>query len=378
MGFQQRDGDWECCLCDNFNFSTRDFCNQCSEPRKLVDKANPVSQGGPVRQGDWICGPCSNRNFGSRNSCKKCNADRSLADLKLNAPPAKHANQGGRNIQGPYHGGPPSNYGGQPSNYGGQPSNYGGQPSNYGGQPSNYGGQSSNYGGQPPNYGGQLSNYGGQPHNDYARSGGYGSPVGGIGPSNYPQMPSNIMEMQAQMLSSMMPPGIPQYSALQHFSQLAGGVSNAPVSMGGGGMGSDMSGGWGNDARGGGGHGGGYMGGGAARPGREVREGDWICTECQNDNFAFRTHCKRCEAPKADLTPEQLQAAKEASAMRTQDVVRPGDWICHSCKNNNFAWRDQCKRCLAPKQATGPSPLKGKRGGVDGDSGYNSKAARIE
>eukprot|EP00976_Prorocentrum_cordatum_P059439 1175499-Prorocentrum_minimum.AAC.3 len=57
-------------------------------------------------------------------------------------------------------------------------------------------------------------------------------------------------------------------------SEAAGGVVGAVAAVG--------------SAGGGGGHGGGGFsgGGGGGRP------GDWICDQCQNDNFAFRTECK--------------------------------------------------------------------------------------
>ena len=30
------------------------------------------------------------------------------------------------------------------------------------------------------------------------------------------------------------------------------------------------------------------------------REGDWICSQCKNLNFAFRNECNRCKMPKKD------------------------------------------------------------------------------
>ena len=32
------------------------------------------------------------------------------------------------------------------------------------------------------------------------------------------------------------------------------------------------------------------------------REGDWICNNCKNLNFAFRLECNRCKLPKNDIT----------------------------------------------------------------------------
>jgi hypothetical protein len=86
--------------------STREFCNQCSEPRKLVDKANPQMQGGAIRPGDWLCSLCENRNFGSRSTCKKCQADKNGSDLKMKAPPAKFQGGQGGLSRGPATGPP--------------------------------------------------------------------------------------------------------------------------------------------------------------------------------------------------------------------------------------------------------------------------------
>ncbi len=35
------------------------------------------------------------------------------------------------------------------------------------------------------------------------------------------------------------------------------------------------------------------------RSGIPMKEGDWTCPKCQNHNFAWRDNCNRCEAPKS-------------------------------------------------------------------------------
>lgn len=69
----------------------------------------------------------------------------------------------------------------------------------------------------------------------------------------------------------------------------------------------------------GGGRGGGFSSGGPPRDDRnsrnfggsnsggrsggnsgQHRDGDWICSECSNKNFAWRNECNRCQAPKSD------------------------------------------------------------------------------
>ncbi|KAI7688059.1 RNA-binding protein EWS [Sarcoptes scabiei] len=39
--------------------------------------------------------------------------------------------------------------------------------------------------------------------------------------------------------------------------------------------------------------------------------------------------------------------------------IRQGDWRCPGCNNNNFSWRDQCNRCKAPRPADAPGPMNG-------------------
>ena len=42
--------------------------------------------------------------------------------------------------------------------------------------------------------------------------------------------------------------------------------------------------------------------------------------------------------------------------------MKQGDWSCPKCQNHNFAWRDNCNRCEAPKPSGGGG---GHRGGRD-------------
>jgi hypothetical protein len=53
---------------------------------------------------------------------------------------------------------------------------------------------------------------------------------------------------------------------------------------------------------------------------------------------------------------------------------RPGDWICGSCSNNNFAWRTECKRCNAPG-GNGGGGMGNKRG-LDGEEHGDRKTMR--
>jgi len=72
--------------------------------------------------------------------------------------------------------------------------------------------------------------------------------------------------------------------------------------------------------------------------------GNWSCLNCQNVNFAVRTVCNRCTAPKP---PHLMQQAKGRAPVAGVD----GNWACPHCQNVNYAIRDACNRCQVPKPA---------------------------
>lgn len=65
---------------------------------------------------------------------------------------------------------------------------------------------------------------------------------------------------------------------------------------------------------------------------------DWKCLSCANINFAKRTECKMCSAPRTAESP----------ATHISSKYQP-DWKCTSCGNVNFAKRQECKQCAAPR-----------------------------
>ncbi|XP_002447426.1 uncharacterized RNA-binding protein C17H9.04c [Sorghum bicolor] len=67
-----REGDWDCGSCGNRNYAFRSLCNRCKQPRLLVDPNTPRDSKWLPRAGDWICTGCSNNNYASRKNCKKC------------------------------------------------------------------------------------------------------------------------------------------------------------------------------------------------------------------------------------------------------------------------------------------------------------------
>jgi len=62
--------------------------------------------------------------------------------------------------------------------------------------------------------------------------------------------------------------------------------------------------------------------------GQIKKPGDWICKACNELNFAKRQECHKCEAPREK---------------------RDGDWNCPKCGDLVFSFRDKCNQCSAPK-----------------------------
>lgn len=92
--------------------------------------------------------------------------------------------------------------------------------------------------------------------------------------------------------------------------------------------------------------------------------GDWICGRCQNDNFAKRTSCRRCQAPKVTLGSEtgvggEFAYGSKGSTSRRQDT----DWDCPACGVLNFGRRLVCFDCATPNPApVAMAPVKTLRG----------------
>ncbi|KAL5557571.1 hypothetical protein UlMin_039807 [Ulmus minor] len=76
-----REGDWECSGCRNRNYAFRSFCNRCKQPRLLVDTKTPADSKWLPRIGDWICTGCTNNNYASREKCKKCGQLKEVAAM---------------------------------------------------------------------------------------------------------------------------------------------------------------------------------------------------------------------------------------------------------------------------------------------------------
>lgn len=104
-------------------------------------------------------------------------------------------------------------------------------------------------------------------------------------------------------------------------------------------------------------------------------DGNWACPHCQNVNFAVRDACNRCQAPKPGAFDAPKRAAPPAWAPPQQApggkggpvAGVDGNWVCIHCQNVNFAVRHACNRCQAPKPVQ-VAPHKGKGGSYSHDT----------
>lgn len=118
-------------------------------------------------------------------------------------------------------------------------------------------------------------------------------------------------------------------------------------------------------------------GSGAKGPPVAGVDGNWSCPYCQNINFGVRTTCNRCGMEKVVLGESDLEPAPQAPPQRGAKRGPPvagvdGNWACPSCQNVNFAVRTACNRCGAPK------PELDSMGGLGGELGGEPDAKRTK
>ncbi|KAI9478069.1 MAG: ribonuclease H-like domain-containing protein [Benjaminiella poitrasii] len=78
---------------------------------------------------------------------------------------------------------------------------------------------------------------------------------------------------------------------------------------------------------------------------RQLRPGDWNCSNCAFYNFASRLYCFKCNT----VNPNPGPQAGMGPPAQTFVV---GDWMCPGCNFHNYSSRMQCKKCGGPKPPT--------------------------
>ena len=88
----------------------------------------------------------------------------------------------------------------------------------------------------------------------------------------------------------------------------------------------------------------------------------WFCLFCNNFNFESRNKCNKCKKNKSQIKNKKKnnnnndnnnnnihKKNNNENKIQKQFSEREGDWICFNCKNVNFAFRKLCNRCQLSK-----------------------------
>ncbi|XP_008552410.1 zinc finger Ran-binding domain-containing protein 2 isoform X1 [Microplitis demolitor] len=86
---------------------------------------------------------------------------------------------------------------------------------------------------------------------------------------------------------------------------------------------------------------------------RTINDGDWLCpdSQCGNVNFARRNSCNRCGKDRGECSKKKKlgQEIGKVAAEKSRGLFSADDWQCSKCGNVNWARRQQCNMCNAPK-----------------------------
>ncbi|XP_011314629.1 zinc finger Ran-binding domain-containing protein 2 [Fopius arisanus] len=86
---------------------------------------------------------------------------------------------------------------------------------------------------------------------------------------------------------------------------------------------------------------------------QRINDGDWVCpdSQCANINFARRSSCNRCGKDRGESSKKKKlgQEIGKVAAEKSRGLFSADDWQCSKCGNVNWARRQQCNMCNAPK-----------------------------
>eukprot|EP00930_Biecheleria_cincta_P056179 TRINITY_DN4234_c0_g1_i1.p1 TRINITY_DN4234_c0_g1~~TRINITY_DN4234_c0_g1_i1.p1 ORF type:complete len:733 (-),score=108.29 TRINITY_DN4234_c0_g1_i1:29-2197(-) len=81
-----------------------------------------------------------------------------------------------------------------------------------------------------------------------------------------------------------------------------------------------------------------------------IADGDWVCPDCGDHNFARNETCRKCGTDKHSTVDAAVADAGRTSEAKDRSVGKwLGDWVCPECGDQNFARNDTCRRCGVPK-----------------------------
>merc|ERR1712046_382501 len=104
-------GDWICDACNNINFPDKEACNKCAKPKlsrkfpgsswRFDQKTFQWQNDKKVwlGEGDWICDSCSNINFSDKEACNKCAQPKPAFDQFAGKLPGSSSQRGQKTFQ---------------------------------------------------------------------------------------------------------------------------------------------------------------------------------------------------------------------------------------------------------------------------------------
>lgn len=78
---------------------------------------------------------------------------------------------------------------------------------------------------------------------------------------------------------------------------------------------------------------------------RDMSRQDWNCAECHGMNFASRTACYQCGAPRSNSDAAASAANASFEPAAADFAVNHNNWFCRHCQASNFRTRTNCWQC---------------------------------
>jgi len=94
-------------------------------------------------------------------------------------------------------------------------------------------------------------------------------------------------------------------------------------------------------------------------------DGNWACAHCHNVNFAHRDVCNRCQAPRPFEGPSHGKGGRGPGGKSGAPVAGvDGNWACALCGNVNYSTREACHKCGSPREDSPAPPGGGAKAGA--------------
>ncbi|GMS82239.1 hypothetical protein PENTCL1PPCAC_4414, partial [Pristionchus entomophagus] len=89
----------------------------------------------------------------------------------------------------------------------------------------------------------------------------------------------------------------------------------------------------------------------SSQPRRPLREGEWACVDakCANINKEFHKQCTACAKKRPEQKSRLNREIGKDQAEKSKGLFNAEDWACTKCGNVNWARRNTCNMCNAPK-----------------------------